>query len=185
MAPWPFFSARSAATTPDAIDDSLHTFPGTRDGLDHDSDVDGDFDDLRLPAPPFAQSDSPTSKKRHTRSLSGNLNNLFGAMRRSPSNPTTPNGFSSSPIAYDGPSSPRPKTAKQKDDGEEQTGSCATCASQVKWPAGFNEYRCGTCLMINDLKPTQRQPPSPKGKGQPFARAGTYPGNAPDRRGMP
>jgi len=189
MAPWPFFSptrtgSPRAATTPEAIDESLHTFPGDYTTIDDDSDGDNDFDDLQLPAPPFALADSPRSKKAHSRSLSGNLNSLFGGRRRTPSNPTTPvPTLGTSPPIHDGPTSPRPRTARQAQDGEEQTGSCATCASKVRWPAGVTEFQCGTCLMVNDIEPRQRRPPSPRRPEQPFARAGTYPGNGPERRG--
>ena len=188
MAPWPFFSGRGsprAATTPEAIDDSLHTFPGEHTGFAYESDLENDFDDLRLPAPPFAFADSPTSRKAHSRSLSGNLNSLFGGRRRTDSNPPTPGATAgSSPPVYDGSSSPRPKTARQAQDGDTtQAGSCATCASKVKWPAGVMEFRCGTCLMINDVEPRHKRSSSPKRPGQTFARAGTYPGNGPERRG--
>lgn len=192
MPPWPFFSAaRSgsprAATTPEVIDDGLHTFPGERLAFVYDSDVDLDLDELQLPAPPFAASNSPKSRTGHTRSLSGNLPSIFGGRKRAPSHPSTPDPPPASTSQFhDGAASPRPKTAKPTF-GEEipETGSCATCASKVKWPAGVKEFRCGTCLMINDLKPPQKRPPSPNVQGQAFARAGTYPGNGPDRRGAP
>lgn len=185
MPPWPFFSAtRSAspraATTPEAIG------AGERLAFAYDSDV--DLDDLQLPAPPFAASNSPKSRAGHSRSLSGNLPSIFSSRKRAPSQPSTPDAAPTSSLqSHDGAASPRPRTAKATFGGEEvlETGSCATCASKVKWPAGVNEFRCGTCLMINDLKIPQKRPPSPSVQGQTFARAGTYPGNGPDRRGAP
>ena len=38
------------------------------------------------------------------------------------------------------------------EDNDSEIGTCATCNSKVKWPRGLTEFRCATCLMINDLK---------------------------------
>lgn len=44
-----------------------------------------------------------------------------------------------------------------------EAGSCATCDTRVRWPRGVNEFRCGTCLMVNDLRPVQSRSRSPRG----------------------
>lgn len=43
----------------------------------------------------------------------------------------------------------------RSDDRDLESGQCATCGSKVRWPKGLHEFRCATCLMINDLTTAQ------------------------------
>lgn len=71
--------------------------------------------------------------------------------------------------------SPKGKTNKVVvDERDMEAGHCATCDSRVRWPRGLTEYRCSTCLMINDLRLPNRHPPRETGHELP-SRAGTVP----------
>ena len=41
----------------------------------------------------------------------------------------------------------------RKEERERLMGKCATCGSAMTWPKDVDAFRCGACLMINDLKP--------------------------------
>jgi hypothetical protein len=47
----------------------------------------------------------------------------------------------------------RHTTRPQANEDDFASGRCATCDQKVKWPRSCTEYRCGMCLMINDLTP--------------------------------
>lgn len=71
------------------------------------------------------------------------------------------------------------------DDSDLASGQCATCGCKVKWPRSLNEFRCSTCLMINDLKITQLRGNASREPGpSAMSRAGSYPGRASGNRGV-
>ena len=137
-----------------------------------DSLYDGDFDlpDIPIPfatqercgssgvsntygsPPPQGSSNAPRMRPHmHTSS-----DKIFGSGRtKKPSqNQFEPRSYPSvaDPLSDRGPLGPRLAKGKA-DEREMEAGSCATCDTKVKWPKGINEFRCGTCLMVNDLKP--------------------------------
>lgn len=163
MPPWPFSSGTSPDTTsattrlPSSLERHAQTPPAQSPTT---------LDPYAPPASNAAHRSSvntpPSSPKRvHGRSLSGTLPALFGGAKKKP--PSHDESLSkSSPTTQDGnrgfmlprKSAPRPPV----EDGEVEVGNCATCGIKVKWPKGMSQYRCNTCLMVNDLKPHQRQP---------------------------
>ena len=65
-------------------------------------------------------------------------------------------------IVFDGPLAGAKIGKGRPEDASMDVGNCATCDTRVKWPKGVNEFRCGTCLMVNDLKPAQIRSRSPR-----------------------
>ncbi|KAL9086561.1 MAG: hypothetical protein Q9159_004077 [Coniocarpon cinnabarinum] len=156
--------------------------PSSRRAHSPDSLYDGDFDLPDIPpslqntsrrpsaplqdryasSPPRAISSGPRPRPHmHTGSdkISG------GSRPRRPG----PNGIeaSSYPSTSDtslherGPS--RTKSGKGPvDDRNMDAGNCATCDTRVRWPKGVNEFRCSTCLMVNDFRPVQSRSRSPR-----------------------
>ncbi len=60
--------------------------------------------------------------------------------------------------------------ARHPDEGDLETGNCMTCDSRVRWPRSLKVFRCGACLMVNDLEPLRREsnhlaPPGEFGAG--------------------
>ena len=138
-----------------------------------DSLYDGDFDlpDIPIPFPaperrgsaakplphgssPPRSSTNPPRPKAHMhtgsdRAVNGTrqkrpVQNVFEAR----SYPSTSDGFMQER------GSVRTRAGKVPvDDRNMDAGSCGTCDTKVRWPKGVSEFRCGTCLMVNDIKP--------------------------------
>lgn len=162
MPPWPFFSSTSvdASTPPTRDPTSLDRSTLTPQLADNDP-----FSPSPLaPEIPISSSTSPAASPRrpHASSFSNTLPAIFGGTRKRPppidgslskSSPGLNNAHSQSP------GSPKKHSAKGRgEEGDFEVGKCATCDSKAKWPKGVSEYRCGTCLMINDLKVAQQDP---------------------------
>lgn len=121
----------------------------------------------------------PTRSRPHARSLS---DKMFGGRRTGPhkleagSLPALNDKYAS-----DGRKEPRHK----HDEKDGEAGQCATCDTKVRWARGAAEFRCPTCLMVNDLKP-----PGPKAQSLPkdqisqSAGHGANPSLAPNGSGM-
>ena len=136
-------------------------------------------------SPPKGPGGSPRSRPhKHTGSemmLGAGKKPSAGAVRfESSSYPST----SDTLLQQRGLSIPKPGKGKVEE-RDMDTGNCATCDTRVKWPRGVNEFRCGTCLMVNDLKiaqPRSRSPrePSTKATGSTTGN----PGPVPHHRGL-
>ena len=138
----------------------------------------------------MARPNASPRRRPHARSVSDKLPSIFGVGRRKTTSATpepesrsfpTEGGFMSElappPINLSG------KGKHDERDTNMETGNCATCDSRVKWPRGVGEFRCSTCLMVNDLIPANMRSGGPKEPGRvDGARSGTYPAPALERK---
>ena len=163
MPTWPF-STSSSSRTPGAaarVNSSTDQIPTTVASSPRDE----------TRSPPHesdeTQSRNPATSPRrtHVRSLSSSLPAIFGGAKKKSSGDDVAENAG---VGYGGniESAPSPKRKTQnlannqrgrQNDVEMEAGSCATCGSRIKWPKGVTEFRCSTCLMINDLKPSKRR----------------------------
>ncbi|KAI9724699.1 MAG: putative E3 ubiquitin-protein ligase [Chrysothrix sp. TS-e1954] len=119
----------------------------------------------------------------HKRSISGTLPSLLNRPRKKtdpdPESIDVQSAGLSENHAYS-ETMQRGKSGKAKPLEVETTeGHCATCGTLVKWPSSVTEFRCTTCLMINDLQPFRPKPPArpvQAGSPAPVSRSGTNPG---------
>lgn len=100
---------------------------------------------------------SPTRSSSHIRSASGKLPSSLGIGGKVLSRDTDLEHRSTPVVSsVDGnveSELKRHAARPQVIEDEFDSGRCATCDQKVKWPKSCAEYRCGTCLMINDLTP--------------------------------
>lgn len=111
------------------------------------------------PNPPYRAHHS------HSRSLSDKLPTLLGGKRKTTNEE---DGASVPSESYAYPHhAPTIQNRGGPSEGEElQKGRCATCDGHVQWPKAMTEYRCSTCLMVNDLKAIPARPaPAPDQAG--------------------
>lgn len=135
------------------------------------------------PPQEFPGSSSPSRSRQHSRSVSDKIPSFFGGQKKAV---TPPAEMESRSVPMGGDyfyseantiMSKDASKSKPVDERNMDSGHCATCDSRVRWPKGLSEYRCSTCLMINDLKPVQSRTPQKESVvGEQPSRAGTYPG---------
>ncbi|CAK7267322.1 Putative E3 ubiquitin-protein ligase [Sporothrix epigloea] len=106
---------------------------------------------------------------RHTRSISNSFPSLFQPKKKK----ATQDDLSQEPgdlvINDNGPPIPSPsKDGHQSKAGfptsvastsrraSFSTGPCITCGSLMRWARGATAFRCGICLTVNDLVPTEK-----------------------------
>lgn len=135
-------------------------------------------------SPPRGPSSSPRSRPHmHTGSDKmfvggGGKKKRPGVEFESRSYPSATDKF-----VYDG--TPTIGKPGRSDERDMEAGNCATCDSRVKWPRGVNEFRCSTCLMVNDLKPAQPRSRSPRDPAaQPPGQTSGHAGPNSSNRGM-
>ncbi|KAI9652321.1 MAG: putative E3 ubiquitin-protein ligase HTD2 [Alyxoria varia] len=166
----------------------------------------------RAPFPPFpgspqhAAQDRPTQvqpeemarpnvsprRRSHARSVSDKLPSIFGGGRRKTTSAAPEPESRSFPTEGEFMSELAPppvnlgsKGKHDERDGHVDIGNCATCDSRMKWPKGVGEFRCSTCLMVNDLNPVNTRFAGPKEPGHvDGGRSGTYPAPNPERKAM-
>lgn len=159
MPTWPFSTSAptkdSLLPQAEPIVDRTSRTPTTYNGLNDEPQTSSASDANERP------SNHPLSPPRrpHIRSHSGTLPSIFNPVKRNQSRDEI--GKTKSPVhdgSADSKMSPRRKGQSAKpEEGDTESGHCATCGSRVKWPKGIAEFRCTTCLMVNDLKVSKRR----------------------------
>lgn len=153
MPGWPRLNTGSSSKSPnldkqhEIYDRSLPEYPHSDSPLPD-----------RSPGQHHEISHNVPQRRLHQRSLSDKIPSFFNGTKKKSQHPTD---FESSsvPLEHSAESSDRqshPRYGRTNvDDSELETGRCPTCNAKVRWPRTVAEFRCGSCLMINDLKPIQ------------------------------
>lgn len=182
MPPWP---SRLHLNHPAST--SASSGPKPRDALsstNHNHQTDNSRQDIPLHGVPvLASSDSivpSPPKQRHGRSYSNPFSSIFSHGKRldrttdaeldgdvvnardAPGSIPPALPITDSMAAANGSTSQRPQT-------DHVTGKCFTCGCAMRWPKELDAFRCGVCLMVNDLKPSiasLREPYTEGGTGR-------------------
>ncbi|KAH6891108.1 hypothetical protein B0T10DRAFT_302516 [Thelonectria olida] len=132
------------------------SFSNAHDGADS-SDSDADFYG-HPPQSSAASHSRPSSRSRHSRSMSQPFPSLFSSKKKRQSSvgaPPPPDlGFADDdaamPQRLPARSHTRGGPAGSKDFA---TGNCMTCGSLVRWPRDLKVFKCTICMTVNDIEP--------------------------------